>query len=468
MGRQIPRLVIGGATSGVGKTTVSIGLMAALRRRGLTVQPFKVGPDYIDPGYHGIAAGRPSRNLDAWMLPKPVVLELFARASGTADLAVIEGVMGLFDGVSGRDETGSTAEVAKLLGAPVILVLDVSRTARSAAAMALGYARLDPGLQVAGIVLNRVGGARHRDWTRDAVEELTGLPVLGAIPERPGLELPERHLGLIPISEGLALDRFLEQVVPGIEAHVDLGRLLALASQAPPVPVAPASLFGGQDPIARRVRIGVAQDQAFSFYYADSLDLLVAAGAELVPFSPIHDPALPERVQGLYLGGGFPELFGEQLAANHGLRREIREAARNGMPIYAECGGLMYLADSIVDFDGRAFPMVGAVPGRTVMARGQLRIGYVEVEPIRETILAGPGMRLRGHEFHCARWEHGGAARPAYRIVNMDGRLEGHHRGNLLATFVHLHLATDARLAERFVAACASVPRRGDPCQGAA
>jgi cobyrinic acid a,c-diamide synthase len=451
--------MIGGAASGVGKTTIAAGLMAALARRGLTVQPYKVGPDYIDPSYHAMAAGRPSRNLDAWMLREATILELFARSSEGADIALIEGVMGLFDGLSGLDEAGSTAQMAKLLKAPVLLVLDVSRTARSAAAMALGYSRLDPGVRVAGIVLNRVGGLRHRDWTTEAIEGLTGLPVLGALPERADLALPERHLGLIPATEGQSLDTVLERLVPAIEGHLDLDRLIGMADRAEAVQVAPGSLFEIDAPV-RPVRIAVAQDEAFSFYYADSLDLLAAAGAELVRFSPIHDASLPSGARGLYVGGGFPELFGDRLAENGSMRRDILERARDGMPIYGECGGLMYLSEAIIDFDGRSFPMVGAVPGRAVMERGRLRIGYVEVEPLGENILAVPGTRLRGHEFHCARWDAAGPATAAYRILNPNGGSEGYQRGNLLATFVHLHLAAEPRLAGRFVASCARHPER--------
>lgn len=459
--RKVPRLVVGGTTSGVGKTTIAVGMMAALARRGLRVQPYKVGPDYIDPSYHAVAAGRPSRNLDSWMLSEATILELFARSSEGADIAVIEGVMGLFDGLSGLDEAGSTAQMAKLLRAPVLLVLDVSRTARSAAAMALGYARLDPGVGLAGIILNRIGGSRHRDWTKEAIEGLAGLPVLGALPERQDLALPERHLGLIPTTEHGSLDAFLEELVPMIEEHIDLDRLIALAARAEPLTLPPVPSFKTGAP-THPVRIAVAQDEAFSFYYADSLDLLTAAGAELARFSPIHDASVPAGAQGLYIGGGFPELFGDQLAANGRMRREILEAAGDGMPIYAECGGLMYLTETIVDFNGRSFPMVGAVPGRSVMERGRLRIGYVEVEPLGDTILAGAGTRLRGHEFHCARWEGARSARPAYRILNLNGGSEGYQCGNLLATFVHLHLATDPSLPGRFVASCARYPGRRD------
>ncbi len=450
---QVPRLVIGGATSGVGKTTIAIGLMAALSRRGLRVQPYKVGPDYIDPSYHTVASGRLSRNLDSWMLSEGTILELFGRASEGADLALIEGVMGLFDGLSGLEEVGSTAHVAKLLRAPVLLVLDVGRTVRSAAAMVLGYATLDPGLRLAGVLLNRVGGARHRDWTQEAIEALTKIPVLGALPEVPELELPERHLGLIPTCERQALDRYLEKLVSLMERNVDLERLVAIALEVPPLPIAPSGLFAARAG-SPRVRLAVAKDEAFSFYYADGLELLTAAGAELVSFSPIHDRSLPDGAQGLYLGGGFPELFADRLTANGPMRREILEAARDGMPIYAECGGLMYLTEAIVNFDGASFPMVGAVPGRAVMERGSVRIGYVEVDPVRKSVLAEPGRRLRGHEFHSARWEGAESVSPAYRIVNRGGEPEGYTQGNLLASFVHLHLATDVGLAGRFVASC--------------
>lgn len=494
--RLIPRLVIGGTTSGVGKSTIALGLMAALSRRGLTVQPYKVGPDYIDPSYHTKAAGRPSRNLDGWMLSDAIVLELFGRGAEGADIALVEGVMGLFDGVSGLDETGSTAQMAKLLDAPVLLVVDVSATARSAAAMALGYARLDPDLKVAGVILNRIATSRHRDWTKEAIEGLTRLPVLGALPQLPALELPERHLGLIPVAERPRIDAFLETLIPLVEAHLDLDRILALARSAPalplpsgllhksPPPVPSPSEGGGSgrgcrlrtfmhmglpqaNGVLRRdteaptcvARIVMANDEAFSFYYADSLDLLTAAGADLKAFSPMHDRALPEGAQGLYIGGGFPEQFADRLTANDALRRQILEAARDGMPIYAECGGLMYLTEGIVDCDGHAYPMVGAIPGRAVMERGRLTIGYVEVEPLHDNILAMPGMHLRGHEFHCAQWECPGPACAAYRILNQNGRLEGYRRGNLLATFVHLHLAIDPSLARRFVASCARYGR---------
>ncbi len=453
--RQIPRVVIGGTTSGVGKTTIALGLMAALSRRGLRVQPYKVGPDYIDGSYHTKAAGRLSRNLDGWMLGEATVLELFGRSSEQADIALVEGMMGLFDGISGLDESGSTAQMAKLLRAPVLLVVDVSRTARSAAAMALGYAGLDPGVRVSGIILNRVGSARHRDWTKEAIESLTRLPVLGALPQLQELELQERHLGLIPVAERSTFDTYLDTLISSVEEHLDLDRIIALARSAPPLSLPCGSLFDMKTPTGA-ARIAIANDEAFSFYYADSLDLLAGAGADLVNFSPIHDRALPEGAQGLYIGGGFPELFADRLAANDALRREILEAAYDGMPIYAECGGLMYLTEGIVDFDGHAYPMVGAIPGRAVMERERLRIGYVEVEPLHKNILAKPGMRLRGHEFHCARWEGSEPASAAYRILNQDGRPEGYRRGNLLATFVHLHLATDPNLASRFVASCVS------------
>ncbi len=451
-----PRLVIAGAASGVGKTTVATGIMAALARRGLRVQPFKAGPDYIDPSYHTWATGVPSRNLDTWMLPGPAVQELFARAARGADVTLVEGVMGLFDGCSGLDEGGSTAHLAKLLRAPVLLVLDAGKMARSAAAMALGYARLDPGLAVAGVFLNLVGGETHYRWAREAVENLAGLPVVGCLPHDPALHIPERHLGLIPVAEWKAPGGWLDRLVQAIERHVDLDRLLALARAAPPLPAPPAQVFPAV-PSPPAVTIAVARDEAFSFYYPENLELLEAHGARLASFSPMRDRALPPGAQGLYMGGGFPEVYAGELAANTSLLREVREAAAAGMPIYAECGGLMYLCGGIEDFAGARHPMAGLVPGWARMRKDRLHLGYLEVDAQAPSVVAEAGARLRGHEFHRAEWAPPGDGEcpPAYRVVNQGGRPEGFARRNLLASFLHVHFGAAPRMAARLVAACA-------------
>ncbi|MHB0868714.1 MAG: cobyrinate a,c-diamide synthase [Chloroflexota bacterium] len=463
----IPRLVIGGTTSGVGKTTLSTGLMAALRRRGLRVQPFKVGPDYIDPSYHRAATGVPSRNLDSWMVPREALLELFQRACQGADVALIEGVMGVFDGSSGRDEAGSTAEIAKLLNAPVLLLMNAGKMARSAGAMALGYARFDPDLRVTGFLLNNVAGEGHYRMAREAIEGCGIGPVLGYLPRDPLMALPERHLGLVPTAERSLPEGFLERLVGLIEAHVDVEGILEIAASAGPLPAADerAGSTAGHDsslvsrhsslfppePLPTRATIALATDEAFNFYYQDNLDLLCAHGARLLPFSPLRDAAVPAGADALYLGGGFPELHAAQLAGNDGMLRSMRRAADAGMPIYAECGGLMYLTQGIVDTEKGRHPMVGLLPGWCTMEGSRLHLGYVEVTSLHPTPLGPAGTRARGHEFHWSRWEGLETSRGAYRILNQGDRIEGCALDNLLATFVHLHFGANPDLAPSFV-----------------
>lgn len=449
------RVVIAGVTSGVGKTTITTGIIGALRQRGLRVQPFKAGPDYIDPSYHSRAAGVPSRNLDTWMLDEAALRELYLRASAEADIAVVEGVMGLYDGRSGLDEAGSTAQLAKLLDAPVLLVIDAAKMARSAAAMAMGYQRFDPALRLAGVIVNNVGSDTHRRWVAEAITAATGLPVVGHMPRRPELELPERHLGLIPTAEDPAQAGFFEQLAAQVARSIDLDLLLDVARQSPlPAAVEPA-LFP-TTAVAPRVRIGVAIDEAFSFYYQDNLDLLEAWGAELVPFSPLYDRQLPAGVGGLYIGGGFPEVYAAQLAENGAMRAAVAAAAKAGMPIDAECGGLMYLTEGIVDFEGRRHEMVGLLPCWSAMQRKRVILGYATVRARQPSFLLAEGETVRGHEFHWSELQ--GASEPAdtaYEVLEHEGRGEGFVRGNVLASYVHLHFGAHPALAPRFVAACA-------------
>src|SRR5579859_2311063 len=348
-------IVVAGTHSGVGKTSVTLGLIGALRRRGLTVQPFKVGPDFIDPLHHQHASGRPARNLDGWMLDPETNLERFARATADADVAVIEGVMGLFDGSEGKSDRGSTAEMAKLLGLPVLLVIDASAMARSAAALIHGFTSFDRHLRVAGVILNNVGGEIHAGMIRDAVAG--AVPMLGALPRAKDLVVPERHLGLhLPYE---ARTGYVEQLATLIETHIDLDALLSnsVIERLPVAATPPA--------VPPKARLAVARDEAFCFYYTDNLELLEQAGAELVRFSPIDEP-LPENIDGIYLGGGYPELHADKLSDNKPTRDAIREFASAGGPIYAECGGLMYLADTL-DLDGQPHPMCGVLPFSTTM-----------------------------------------------------------------------------------------------------
>ncbi len=466
---DIPRFMIAAPASGSGKTTIAVGLMAALAATE-AVQGFKVGPDYIDPMYHTAATGRPSRNLDTWMAPPEAVLAACARALRGTEIAVIEGVMGLFDGFDGKSEAGSSAEVARLLAAPVILVLDVSKMARSAAAIALGCRLFDPALNIAGVICNRVAGPAHAEMVKDALAAV-GLPVLGCIPKSAALAVPERHLGLHTAVERQAeVETFLRAAAALMAAEVDLARLREIARSAPTLEIPPdpftSPLLAGEGPGVRSlstvaqeapVRIAVARDEAFCFYYQDNLDLLSLAGAEVVFFSPLRDPALPAGVSGIYLGGGYPELYAAQLAANRPLRRTIRVAAAAGMPIYAECGGLMYLTEGIVDGSGAVHPMVGLVPGRSRLA-GRLTMGYRIVTATQDSLLLRAGEQVRGHEFHYSEWIDRPADVPwAYHMAPRQGNVaqpEGYARDGLLASYVHLHFGGRPQLANRFVAAC--------------
>ena len=445
-------LVIGGVASGVGKTTLTLGLIGALKRRGLTVQPFKVGPDYIDPSQHSQVAGRPSRNLDSWLVPELALRELFARAASSTDVALVEGVMGLFDGRTGGGEVGSTTHVAKLLGLPVLLVVDAAKAARSVAATVLGCQALDPGLRIVGVVLNNVASARHAEIGREAIESLTSVPVVGWLPRNADLRQEERYLGLVPASERQLSPGMVERLGALVEEHLDLDRVLALARIALPAAAA-ADLFP-RERVPARARIAVAQDEAFSFYYQDTLDLLSAWGAELVPFSPLRDQSLPRNVGGVYLGGGFPELFAIDLAVNAPMLDSIRVAARDGLPLYAECGGLMYLQEALIDADGRRHRMTGIVPGQSTLVGRRLTLGYREVRARRDTPLARAGQTLRGHEFHWSVCEPPTDGVAAYDVLGDAPRVEGYTAGNVLASYVHLHFGSDPGLAPRFVDAC--------------
>lgn len=459
-----PRLVIAGQSSGVGKTTITLGLIAALARRGIQVQPFKCGPDYIDPTYHSLAAGRPCRNLDTWMLSPTQMQESFRRAMAGAHLAVIEGVMGLYDGSSYTSEEGATAHIAKLLDAPTLLILDIGKLARSAGALALGYQRFDPALRLAGFILNRAGSASHAQGCARAVEAATGLPCLGWLPKETGLHIPERHLGLIPTQERASLQPLVEAAAQAVEATFDLDRILeiaGLASRWTPS-VGPSTMAGEEAttlaPGDAGPVLAVARDEAFSFYYPDNLELLAAAGACIRFFSPLRDSELPPGSAGLYLGGGFPELYASQLSSNHRLLAAIRHLHAQDRPIYAECGGFMVLTEALVDLEGRRWPMAGLVPGTVHMTPRLAGLGYRVAEASTDNLLLRRGQRVRGHEFHYSRWEPGSAASPGYpawhlrrREEDPESRPDGFARGNLLASYLHVHFGQDPALAARLV-----------------
>lgn len=450
---EMPRLTIAAPSSGCGKTTITLALLAALSRRGVAVAPFKVGPDFIDPGHHARASGRISRNLDGWMCGEQWVRKTFARGSAGADLALIEGVMGLFDGAAGDSEVGSSAEIAKWLGSPVLLVIDARAQARSAAAVLQGFANFDPQLQVAGVIFNRVGSPGHAEMLRQAVASVPGLPpVLGCLPRSEELALPERHLGLVTAEDAGRDDAFFARLADWIEAHVDLDQLLAVAAPHPPCG---HPLPGGEEnqvQEGRSVRIAVARDAAFCFYYPDNLELLEAAGAELVFFSPLTAGQLPAGIDGLYLGGGYPELHAATLAANAGLRAELSRAAKAGLPIYAECGGFMYLSDAIA-----GEPMVGVFPAQARMLPRRRALGYREVTLSAASPLGPAGTKARGHEFHYSEMELPASVPRCYRLSRRQGEPageEGYRIGTVLGSYVHLHFGSNPQLAENFVNFC--------------
>ena len=444
------RIVIAGTHSGVGKTTITLGLLAALRARGQHVQPFKVGPDFIDPSHHRVAAGRPSRNLDSWLMDDATNLELFARASSGADIAVIEGMMGLFDGFSGRNEQGSAAHMAKLLHAPVVLVVDAAAMARSAGAMVLGYQLFDPQVDVRGVIFNRAGSAGHFEMLKEAVESRTSVKVLGYLLRDASLSMPERHLGLVPQAEHDQAELY-GRIAERLEQTIDLDALLALA-ESEALPAVAAKLFAGES-AATVARIGVALDEAFNFYYEDNLELLRHHGAQLVPFSPVHDARIPE-VDLLYIGGGFPELFTAPLAGNAAMAESIRAFAREGGPIYAECGGLMYLGESLQPFDGEPARMLGLLPVRTRMTRERLSIGYTEASVEAPNLIARAGEQLRGHEFHWSEWEAAGSPQATYTLRRRgQTKPDGFSAGRVLGSYLHLHFGSQPWVAQRLVAA---------------
>lgn len=452
---KYPRIIIAGTNSGVGKTTLTLGIISALEKRGLKVQPFKAGPDYIDSSYHTLVSRRNCRNLDTWMLSKDVVLELFERQAKLCDISIIEGVMGLYDGVSDKEE-GSSAHLAKILKSPVIIVVDAASLSRSAAAVVLGYKEFDRGVDLKGAILNNIGSPSHYRSVKYAIRNNVGLPVLGFLPKDKRLILPERHLGLIPAQEKKPLDAFLKRATELVENNIDINAVVAISRNSQPLPFFRKRLFA-KEPHLLKTNITVAKDTAFNFYYQDNLDILRHYGANIIEFSPIEDKNLPRGCDGLYIGGGFPELFAKQLSKNTGLKNDIIKRARQGMPVYAECGGLMYLMKNIVDFRNRNFPMAGIFNFSAKMAKSLAALGYVNIEAIRNNILTDKGDRIRGHVFH---WSYlrGEPKKTefAYRVKKKgrDTISDGLLRWNVLASYAHLHFGSNLRFAKNFIDNC--------------
>lgn len=428
---MVARLVIAAPSSGAGKTTVATGLMAAFAGRGLAVSPHKVGPDYIDPGYHALATGRPGRNLDAYMCGTGLIAPLFEHGARGCDLAVVEGVMGLYDGAADQGELASTAQVSKLLRAPVVLVVDASSQSRSVAALVHGFASWDPEVRIGGVILNKVATDRHEHLLREALGE-SGVPVLGVLRRAPAVATPSRHLGLVPVAErqAAAVEAVAAQAEQ-VRAGCDMEALLALARSAPDLhteawspEIAGRPHAGGPVPPTRPApRVAVAGGAAFTFSYAEHAELLTAAGAEVVAFDPLRDEALPEETSGLVIGGGFPEMYGGELSANEPLRRAVAALAATGAPVAAECAGLLYLARSL---DGS--PMCGVLDADARMSE-RLTLGYRDAVAVNDSVLAPTGARMRGHEFHRTVIEPGAGALAAWGLRQPERRVEGFVQG---------------------------------------
>jgi cobyrinic acid a,c-diamide synthase len=460
-GPALKRLVVAAPQSGSGKTTLTLGIMAALKKRGLSVAPFKVGPDFIDPGYHGLVTGTASVNLDGWICDPGFIAASFAHHAAGADLAVIEGVMGLFDGIDGISEAGSTAQIAKLLEAPVILVVDARSQARSAAALVHGFACFDPGVIVAGVIFNNVASANHEQILREALAAGShGIKVLGCLPRDPALAIPSRHLGLLTAEENPLSEEFLGHLVQVVERHLDLDAIIALAGSAAALRPQ-ASLPARVDAKAvaaeiDRVKIAVARDAAFCFVYQDNLRLLRESGAELCFFSPLADAALPEAISGIYLPGGYPEVFAQTLAGNRLLQEALSGAIEAGMPVYAECGGFIYLTRGVAAKDA-THPFVGIFPVQTRMLPRRKALGYREVELLAEGIIGGKGTIARGHEFHYSEMEEMPDSVERIYQVRRKGIVlgqEGYRYKNCLGSYIHLHFGSSPGIADSFVGHC--------------
>lgn len=442
-GKKNPAIIVAGTQSGSGKTTVTLGLLAALKASGYIVQPFKCGPDFIDPSLHRLVTNCTSRNLDLWMMGEDAVRQTFARQSMGSDISVIEGVMGMFDG-----RESSSAELAKSLAVPIVLVLDVRATAESAAAVLKGFETLDPEVELAGVILNRVGSKRHLNLVRESIGHHCRTEILGYLPKALDFEIPSRHLGLRMGEEGPIGSAAISELAAVVKEHVDLRRLVELAATSrarPQVDLSPAP--------SPTVRIGVARDAAFCFYYEDNLDLLRAAGAELVSFSPLKDRVLPEDITGLYLGGGYPELFAGELSGNSTMRRSIHDFVQQDRPVYAECGGFMYLTEGIFDNDGQMREMAGVFPVKATMQKKRAALGYREVTLQRDFYFGHAGSTLRGHEFHYSTIDEMPDHIERLYKVNND-TYEGYRYKKVLGSYMHLHFGYSTGAAAGFVNVC--------------
>jgi len=474
----IKGFVIAGISSGCGKTTVTLGMLASLTRLGFKTAPFKVGPDFIDPGHHTGITGKHSRNLDGWMLSEAFNLETFRKNSKNADIAVVEGVMGLFDGYDGKTEAGSTAQMAKIINLPVILTVNAQSMARSAAALVQGFERFDKDLKFAGVIFNNLGSARHLEYLKEALEDNVSMPCLGGILRNTDISIPERHLGLFTqfdhplakkdsdrladiIEKSINIDKLinsLDDIDFKITSSTDIDRKKTDSTSNCTAQTA----FEIKD--KSNVRIGVAMDNAFCFYYQDNFDILSAKGAELVFFSPVNDKNLPDNIDGLYFGGGYPELFAKQLSENKNMCSDILEASLNSMPVYGECGGFMYLCREIADTKGNFYPMTGCFPFATEMFSRLKALGYRQITLKKDTLIGRQGCSVKGHEYHYSGIVKDGKEKSIETVYEVFPRIkrgveqmqisEGYSMRNTLGSYIHLHFGSRPECAENFVKKC--------------
>ncbi|HMK45605.1 MAG TPA: Ni-sirohydrochlorin a,c-diamide synthase [Methanocella sp.] len=462
---KIPRVILAGDRSSAGKTTISVAIMALLKDQGRSVQPFKVGLDYIDPSYHSMITGKQGGNLDGYLMSDRAVLEAFLHSSKGCDISIIEGVRGLYEGLESLSDTGSTAQIAKILKAPVVLIVDAQSITRSTAAIVKGYRDFDRSVNIQGVILNKIGSDRHAEKARTAIEKYTGVEVLGAVPRSNAMKLTMRHLGLIPAREGASrvegFDAKLDKIKETIRDNLNLQRIVEIANEAPQLRERKPEIFTTRKPGG--VRIGLALDESFNFYYKDNIDLLQCKGAEIIQFSPLHDEEIPE-VDGIIIGGGYPEIFAADLAANETMRKSICEASERGMPIYAECGGLMYLMKNLEIEDGSRHGMAGVFDGTASMKHVRT-IGYVVGRFETNAPIGEEGSIFKGHEFHHSMiTDLPSNTKFAYRLNRGAGIREGMDgmiSNNTLAAYTHLHAASYLQLADKFVESCATYREKG-------
>lgn len=452
--RRYPRVIIAGTKSGVGKTTITLGLLSHLKAMGLNAQPYKVGPDYIDISFHSAMAGLKCRNLDGYMLSKNSILELYERQAIKADISIIEGVMGLFDGSYEDANVGSTAQIAEILKAPVILVVDASKAGQSVAAQVLGFQKFSDKIRICGVIANRVSSERHYLLIKKAVEERTSLPLFGYMEKNEDLMLEERHLGLKSVFES-GEKRIIKKFMKGVCRNIDVEKIIKISRQVNDLPRYKKTIFNGakKRPVAN---IAVAYDECFHFYYEDNLEMLEHMGAKLTKFSPLKDRMLPENIDGLYIGGGFPELFSDRLSDNKSLLSDIKKKSRSGTPIYAECGGLMYLMKKIKLDKQPPYKMADVFPGTVRMGKRLQNFGYHKVKSNTDTVITNKGNTFPGHMFHWS-YVEGMDSKSSEGFTLTKSRkkvADGYVSGNTLANYIHIHFASKPSIAKKFIRSC--------------